>query len=177
MTALLKLMGLRDWIIVALLLAVVAANWRIDLESSRADRAERAAQGWKSAHEQLTNNLKEAQAAADAKQKEHEDELQERVTAAREQERAVAAQNERRLRAAVAAERADAASLREQLADRLGRAAEASPDPAASRDDAAASVGDVLAEALRVQGELATAAEGHAAEVRSLLESWPVSDR
>lgn len=169
----LRALTLRDWIIVGLLVSVVAYNWGLDIESARADRAEAKAAQLQSKHDLLVANLKAAQDLADIQQKEHKREMQERVAQARQQERAAAAANESRLRAAVAAERADARSLRAQLAERLREPARAGADPAAAGDDVAAAVGDVLAEALRVQAELAAAAERHAAEVRALLDAWP----
>lgn len=171
--AFLRALTLRDWIIAGLLFALLACNWRLDRETVRADKAVTDARDWKSKHDTLVTNLKTAQDLAERQQKEREDAIQERVAQAREQERAAAAANESRLRAAVAAERADARSLRDQLAQRFCEPSEARQDPTSAGDAEAAAVGDVLAEALRVQAELAGAAEGHAAEVRALQDGWP----
>lgn len=110
---------------------------------------------------------------AERQKKEREDAIADAINQARELERQAALANEARLRAAVAAERRDARSLRDQLAGRLSCPAEAPRDPAAAGDPAAAAIGDVLAEALRVQAEVAGAAERHAGEVRALLDAWP----
>lgn len=110
---------------------------------------------------------------AERQKQEREDAIAQAITEARELERQAALANEARLRAAVAAERRDARSLREQLAARLSCPADTPRDTAAPGDPAAAAIGDVLAEALRVQAELAGAAEGHAASVRALQDAWP----
>lgn len=111
---------------------------------------------------------------ANTLKKEREHAIAEAIATARETERQAALANEARLRAAVAAERRDARSLRDQLAVRFSCPAEAARDPAATGDEESAALGDVLAEALRLQAELAGAAEGHAAEVRALQDGWPV---
>jgi hypothetical protein len=170
---LLKALGLRDWIIVALLAccgALALSHW---WASSRLDAAVADAAMWKAAHGSLVDNVKVAQAVADTKLKEREDAMQARLSEAVEKERAAAAQNERRLRAAVAGERADAVSLRDQLAERLSCPAAPAGDSAASGGDAAAAIGDVLAEVLRAAAEAAGAAERHASDVRKLLDAWP----
>lgn len=105
--------------------------------------------------------------------KEREHAIAQAIAEAREIERRDALANETRLRAAVAAERRDAGRLRTQLAESLGRTCGAFEDPAAAGDAASAAIGDVLAEALRVQAELASSAERHAGEVRALLDAWP----
>jgi hypothetical protein len=120
----------------------------------------------------LTNSVKAAGEAAERMKEEFERESQKRVELAKLELAEAAKANEERLRSALVAERRDARSLREQLADRC-RAAAASEDPAAASDDQAAATGDVLAEALRLQAELSEAAERHASEVRSLLAGWP----
>lgn len=114
-----------------------------------------------------------ASETVEAQKKEREDAIAAAITQARELERQAALANEARLRAAVAAERRDARSLRDQLAARLSCPAEAARDPAAAGDPASAAIGDVLAEALRVQAEATAAAERHAGEVRALLDAWP----
>ncbi len=169
----LDFLDFRDWIVIALLIAcsalVLTNSWAL----SRAEKAEQSAAKWEAAHQGLVANIKAAQEAADLKLKEREDAMQARLAEAVEKERAAAAQNERRLRAAVVAERADAVSLRNQLAVRFSCPAAPAGDPAAAGGDDAAAFGDVLAEALRLQAELAGAAEGHASDVRKLLDGWP----
>lgn len=151
-----------------LFLAMIAAgNWALSERDKRVVAQQQLAQ--------LQKSLRDAQTKAEAQKKELEDAMQQRVEESRTQARIEAADNERRLRAAVAAQRADADSLRDQLRAAHRRAGEASGDPAAACDDQAAATGDVLAEALRVQAEATAAAEGHAAEVRSLLDAWPRS--
>jgi uncharacterized protein YlxW (UPF0749 family) len=173
LTRLFVAIGLRGWIIVALVIAcsalVLANSWAL----SRAERAELDAATWKAAHTAIVANVKAAQEAADTKLKEREDAMQARLAEAVRKERAAAAQNEARLRAAVAAERADAVSLRDQLAERLSCAAAPAGDSAAAGGDSAAAIGDVLAEALRLQAELSEAAERHSSDVRKLLDGWP----
>lgn len=105
--------------------------------------------------------------------KEREHAIADAITKARELERQAALANEARLRAAVAAERRDARSLRDQLANRLSCPEDTPRDPAATGEPASAAIGDVLAEALRVQAEATAAAERHAREVRALLDGWP----
>lgn len=114
-----------------------------------------------------------ASKAANNLRKEREDAISEAVAKAAKIERDAAAANEARLRSAVAVERRDAGRLRVQLAESLSRACGAFEDSPAAIDSAATTTGDVLAEALRVQAELAGAAEGHAREVRALQSSWP----
>lgn len=79
-------------------------------------------------------------------------------------------------RAAAAGARGDADVLRQRLAqaDAAHRAALAAAGGACSAvgGDSAAR-GDLLADALRLQAELAGAAEGHAAAVRALQRAWP----
>lgn len=173
MIAALRLLGVRDWVIVALCLALAGAIGYGKMESSRADRAVASAASWKSAHDTLVTNIKAAEKLAKDQQKERERESQARVDQAREQERAAAVKNQARLAAAVAAERADARSLRDQLAERLGEPCQTGQAAGPPSDDQAAAIGDVLAEALRVQAELASSAERHAGEVRALLDAWP----
>ena len=105
--------------------------------------------------------------------KEREHAIAEAIATARDLERQAALANEVRLRAAVAVERRDAGRLRSQLADSLSRTCSAFEDPAAAGDAAATALGDVLAEALRVQAELAASSERHAGEVRALQRAWP----
>jgi hypothetical protein len=173
MIKLLKALDFRDWVVVALLIAcsalVLANSWALN----RAEKAEQSAAKWEAAHKGLVANVKAAQEAADTKLKEREDAMQARLAEAVRKERAAAAQNEARLRAAVAVERADAVSLRDQLAERLGCPAAPAGDSAAAGGDSAAAIGDVLAEALRLQAEIAAAAERHSSDVRKLLDGWP----
>jgi hypothetical protein len=105
--------------------------------------------------------------------KERESAISTAISHATKIEREAALANESRLRSAVAAERRDAGRLRIQLTESLGRTCHASEDPAATGDDTAAIIGDVLAEALRVQAEATAAAERHAGEVRALQSAWP----
>lgn len=121
----------------------------------------------------LQNAYKAAMQEATNLKKEREHAIAEAIATAREIERQAAATNETRLRAAVAAERRDAGRLRTQLSDALSRTCRATDDPQAAGDATAAILGDVLAEALRVQAELAGAAERHAGEVRALQDGWP----
>lgn len=79
-------------------------------------------------------------------------------------------------RAAAAGARGDADVLRQLLAEadaahRAALAAAGGSCPAVGGDSAAR--GDLLADALRVQAELAAAAERHAAAVRALQQAWP----
>ena len=75
-------------------------------------------------------------------------------------------------RAAVASLRRDADGLRQQLADFAARPSDAGGDPEAACLARAATLGDLLAESVRLQVELAGAAEDHAADARSLYEGW-----
>lgn len=151
-------------LIVLASLALAAGSWG-HYQKTQREKAEATV-------ESLKLSVKAAGEAAERMKEEYEREVNMRVDQAKRGLAAAAQANENRFRAAIAAERADARSLREQLADR-GRAAEAAPDPAAARDEQAAALGDVLAEALRVQAEASAAAERHAAEVRALLDAWP----
>lgn len=72
------------------------------------------------------------------------------------------------------------ADLRRQLAGVRGQLAAfatagrpAAEDSLAACRDRASALGDVLAEALRVESELAADAEDRAADARALLEAWP----
>ena len=121
----------------------------------------------------LQNAYKAASLEATTLKREREHAIAEAIATARDLERQAALANEARLRAAVAVERRDAERLRAQLAGAFGRACSATADSGAAGDAAAAAIGDVLAEALRVQAQLAGAAEGHAGEVRALLDAWP----
>lgn len=81
-------------------------------------------------------------------------------------------------RAAAAGARSDADVLRQRLAEvdaarRSALSGALGACPADSGD--AAARGDLLADALRVQAELAAAAERHAAAVRALQQAWPAS--
>jgi hypothetical protein len=71
-------------------------------------------------------------------------------------------------RAAVASLRRDADGLRQQLADFAARPSDAGSDPEAACLARAATLGDLLAESVRLQVELAGAAESHLADARSL---------
>ena len=75
-------------------------------------------------------------------------------------------------RSALAGAQRDADSLRAQLAA-ANAAAAASSNPAAALGEQSAARGDLLEEALRLSGELAAAAEDHAAAVRALQRAWP----
>lgn len=79
-------------------------------------------------------------------------------------------------RAAAAGARSDADVLRQRLAEvdaarRSALSGALSACPADGSD--AAARGDLLADALRLQAELAGAAERHAAAVRALQQAWP----
>lgn len=81
-------------------------------------------------------------------------------------------------RAAAAGARSDADVLRQRLAEvdaarRSALSGALSACPADSGD--AAARGDLLADALRLQADLAAAAERHAAAVRALQQAWPAS--
>ena len=121
----------------------------------------------------LSARIEAATAAATTIKEHREHAIASAVTEARDIERQAALVNDARLRAAAAAERSDAGRLREQLADALRLACVAAQDPAAAGDGPAATLGDVLAEALRVQAEATSAAERHAGEVRALQRAWP----
>lgn len=165
MNPLLSLRALPYWGLVVLgSLMIVVGSWG-HYQKTQREKAEATVVS-------LTNSVKAAGEAAERMKEEFEREAEKRVAMAKLELAAAAKASEDRLRAALVAERADARSLREQLADR-SRAAAASADPAAARDEQAAATGDVLAEALRVQAELAAAAERHAAEVRALQDGWP----
>lgn len=165
MNPLLSLRALPYWGLVVLgSLMIVVGSWG-HYQKTQREKAEAKV-------ESLKLSVKAAGEAAERMKEEFEREARERVELAKLELAAAAKASEDRLRAALVAERADARSLREQLADR-SRAAAASADPAAARDEQAAATGDVLAEALRVQAELAAAAERHAAEVRALQDGWP----
>jgi hypothetical protein len=69
--------------------------------------------------------------------------------------------------AALAAARSDARGLRQQLQAAVAAAA-AAPDPTSALSEQCAARGDLLEDALRLQAELAAAAESHAAAVRAL---------
>jgi Flp pilus assembly protein TadB len=77
------------------------------------------------------------------------------------------------------AHRADADGLRKPIAAFAAGPANsgAAADSAATCRADAATLGALLVDGVRLQGELAGAAEHHAAEVRSLLDAWPVSPR
>lgn len=90
-----------------------------------------------------------------------------------EKEYAHAIQNHR---SAAAGARSDADFLRQRLAeaDAARRAAIAAAGGTCPADSGDASArGDLLADALRLQAELAAAAERHAAAVRALQQAWP----
>ena len=165
MNPLFSLRALPYWGLIVLGSLMIAVGSWGHYQKTQREKAEAAV-------ESLTNSFRAAGEAAERMKKEFEDEVERRVGLAKLELAAAAKANESRLRAALVAERADARSLREQLADR-SRAAAASEDPAAASDEQAAATGDVLAEALRVQAELAAAAERHAAEVRALQDGWP----
>lgn len=76
-------------------------------------------------------------------------------------------------RATLAAARSDADIMRQQLASYASGGGQA-PEPACAADrERAATLGQLLADSVRVQEELAGAAEDHAASVRALLKAWP----
>jgi hypothetical protein len=84
------------------------------------------------------------------------------------------AQNRIDVAAARSTHAADVGVLREWAARATACDRPAATDPAAPGSGDAAALGDVLADALRVQAQLAGAAEGHADAVRALFGAWPV---
>lgn len=72
----------------------------------------------------------------------------------------------------VASARAESDGLREQAADAARRIATAAPSAVAEYASAA---GELLADCSRAHQELAAAADGHAADVRTFTAAWPVS--
>lgn len=155
-------------VILALILGLWGTyNWGSGHKVAR-EAAETALVALRNAYVAATNE-------ANNLKKEREHAIAEAIATARQIEREAALANEARLRSAVAVERRDAGRLRVQLADAFSRACKATDDPAAAGDAGASAIGDVLAESLRLQAELAGAAERHAGEVRALQDSWPAS--
>ena len=70
------------------------------------------------------------------------------------------------------AARAESDGLREQLSDATRRIADAPPAAVA---EYATTAGELLAECSRERTAFAAAADGHAADVRTLREAWPVT--
>ena len=103
------------------------------------------------------------------------------VNEARTEEQAIAKTYQEALNAArtreaalqrdIASARAESDGLREQNAEAARRIASAPPD--ALREYASA-VGELLTQCSRSHQELAAAADGHATDVRTLLDAWPV---
>lgn len=79
---------------------------------------------------------------------------------------------ERVLRADLVAVRDAAASVRTQAAEAARRLAQA---PAPAVLEYANTLGDVFAECSARYGAVATAADGHASDARTLIEAWPVN--
>lgn len=112
--------------------------------------------------------LAEAQAREDAKNEQWKLRLKEAQRAA-EQDREI---NARRL----AAERAAAGELRDQLAAYAAGRTKTGPDTLAACSDRAAALGSAVAGTLLpALARCAGVAEDHAGGVRSLLHSWPVN--
>jgi len=83
------------------------------------------------------------------------------------------AKTDKLVKAAVSNYAADVAVLRKRLREAVASGATASPgDPGPTESQTAADFGGVLAQALRVQAELAGDAESNADAIRSLLDSW-----
>jgi hypothetical protein len=76
------------------------------------------------------------------------------------------------LRRARDAARAESDGLREQLSDAARRIADAPPAAVA---EYATTVGELLAVCSRERAAFAAAADGHAADVRTLTAAWPVN--
>lgn len=105
----------------------------------------------------------------------------EAVSKARTEEQAIAKNYQEALNAArtreaalqrdIASARAESDGLREQNADAARRIASAPP---AALREYATTVGELLTQCGRSHQELAAKADGHAADVRTLLDAWPV---
>lgn len=123
--------------------------------------------------QRLIAEVTRAQAEAGERQREIEALWAERVKEARDALERSNHEHERRLAAA----RRDHDAAVRGLRDAVFAAARAAGGPGAASgpagDDAAAAVGDVLADLLRLAREHSAAAERHADEVRSLLDGWP----
>ena len=112
---------------------------------------------------------------------EQSDERLRAVTTARADERAItktyvealnaARTREANLRRDRDAARAESDGLRDQLSDAARRIADAPPAAVA---EYATAVGELLAVCSRERTEFAAAADGHAADVRTLTAAWPV---
>ena len=125
------------------------ARWAADVADIRLNRAneQSAAVGKARAEERAINKT-----------------YQEALNAARTRETS--------LRRDIDAARAESDSLREQLSYAARRIADAPPAAVA---EYATTVSELLADCSRSYQELAGKADGHAADVRTLTEAWPVN--
>ena len=111
-----------------------------------------------------------ASAAADYRNRERE--LQARVETAEDRYARLQTEHAR----ALVAQRdllADRGRLRDEIAAYAAGSGRTAPDTVAAASERAATLGVLLAEALRADAESAAAAEGHADAVRALLNAWP----
>jgi hypothetical protein len=95
----------------------------------------------------------------------------ERIRKAEAQFKERQAQNEKALASVRAAADADRRLLVNRIAE-LG-SSPSPQDPAAATGEGTGAIGDLLAEGLQLQAELAEAAEGAANAYRALREAWP----
>lgn len=158
------------WLTLAAFAALAAlAGWQaVSLANERAGRSSDRAAFATEREQAATKAL--AQSEKNRALETHLESIKDGATHVLEQTRADLARRD-------AAHRADTDRVRDKLAARLAGPAPsgaATDSLAACRADAAAA-GELLVEGVRLQGELAGAAEHHAAEVRALLGAWPLT--
>lgn len=148
------------WALCGILLLALSAQ-TVRLSNAKAETEKERA-----SHATTQKNYAEAVANALEARRKFEIELQEKVNEAVRKAQKQAEQD----RAAAAAARADADSLRQQLSEARNALANA---PSAAIIDYAVTVSELFDNCVREYQSMAEKAQGHASDVKTLIDAWP----